>query len=240
MSNANFWNRLFVVTAASPGPSFADFRHVRGSSMRIGRTPRFLLSFHWQTGAGFFGVVALMAALALTPACGQDSPEETADAAAATPAAVSTSPVAKPDLAPAAAAEASGTAKADPEETEAADPSNAAVPDPAADTKADPAGAAKADQPADTTPLRPGSVTARKGGPALKGKSRAPYVSPTKFVPSQLKGLEGECDNLMRLAAVLKAEVDRTTVDVLSVGVVRDASRIEQLAHKMRDERGSQ
>jgi cytoskeletal protein RodZ len=40
--------------------------------------------------------------------------------------------------------------------------------------------------------------------------------------------------NLMKLANTLKSEVDKTTKDTLSVTVVREASEIEQLAHKMR------
>ena len=40
--------------------------------------------------------------------------------------------------------------------------------------------------------------------------------------------------NLMKLANTLKADVDKTTKDTLSVTVVREASEIEQLAHKMR------
>lgn len=39
---------------------------------------------------------------------------------------------------------------------------------------------------------------------------------------------------LMKLANTLKSEVDKTTKDTLSVTVVREASKIEQLAHKMR------
>jgi hypothetical protein len=40
--------------------------------------------------------------------------------------------------------------------------------------------------------------------------------------------------NLMKLANTLKADVDKTTKDTLSVTVVREAGEIEQLAHKMR------
>ncbi len=36
------------------------------------------------------------------------------------------------------------------------------------------------------------------------------------------------------MATDLKSEVDKSTKDVLSVGVVRKAGEIEQLAHKVR------
>jgi hypothetical protein len=43
-----------------------------------------------------------------------------------------------------------------------------------------------------------------------------------------------EAANLLKLANSLKADVDKTTKDTLSVAVVREAGQIEQLAHKMR------
>jgi hypothetical protein len=43
-----------------------------------------------------------------------------------------------------------------------------------------------------------------------------------------------QCNDLVKLAADMKAEVDKSTKDQLSVTVVRKASEIEQLAHKMR------
>jgi hypothetical protein len=42
---------------------------------------------------------------------------------------------------------------------------------------------------------------------------------------------------LLKLAGDLKAEVDKTTKDTLSVTVVRKADAIEQLAHKVRGNR---
>lgn len=46
--------------------------------------------------------------------------------------------------------------------------------------------------------------------------------------------IAGECADLLKLAAALKTEVDKTTKDTLSVTVVRKAGEIEQLAHKVR------
>jgi hypothetical protein len=45
-----------------------------------------------------------------------------------------------------------------------------------------------------------------------------------------------DCANLLKLANGLKAEVDKTTKDTLSMTVVRRAGEVEQLAHKMKDE----
>jgi hypothetical protein len=46
--------------------------------------------------------------------------------------------------------------------------------------------------------------------------------------------IAGECADLLKMAADLKAEVDKSTKDTLSVTVVRKANEIEQLAHKVR------
>lgn len=43
-----------------------------------------------------------------------------------------------------------------------------------------------------------------------------------------------ECADLLKLATGLKAAVDKSTKDQLSVIVVRKASEIEHLAHKVR------
>jgi len=43
-----------------------------------------------------------------------------------------------------------------------------------------------------------------------------------------------ECAQLLKLATGLKAEVDKTTKDTLSIAVVRKAGEIEQLARKVR------
>jgi hypothetical protein len=48
------------------------------------------------------------------------------------------------------------------------------------------------------------------------------------------KRIADDSANLLKLANSLKADVDKTTKDMLSVTVVREAGEIEQLAHKMR------
>jgi len=46
--------------------------------------------------------------------------------------------------------------------------------------------------------------------------------------------ITSQCAELLKLATDLKSEVDKSTKDMLSVTVVRKASEIEQLAHKVR------
>jgi hypothetical protein len=51
---------------------------------------------------------------------------------------------------------------------------------------------------------------------------------------TQKQQIASECSDLLKMATDLKSEVDKTTRDTLSVTVVRKASAIEQLAHKVR------
>ena len=44
-----------------------------------------------------------------------------------------------------------------------------------------------------------------------------------------------EAENLLKLATGLKAEVDKTTQDTLSLPVIRKAGEIERLAHAVRE-----
>jgi hypothetical protein len=48
--------------------------------------------------------------------------------------------------------------------------------------------------------------------------------------------VDWECADLLKLANDLKVAVDKTTKDELSLSVVRKASEIEQMAHKLRDD----
>jgi hypothetical protein len=65
-------------------------------------------------------------------------------------------------------------------------------------------------------------------GPAAKQEAAAALTDPRQ------KQIAEESADLLKLASSLKAEVDKTTVDTLSVAVIRQASEIEKLAHKMR------
>lgn len=53
-------------------------------------------------------------------------------------------------------------------------------------------------------------------------------------VDPRKKRIADDTANLLRLANGLKAEVDKTTPDTMSVSVIRQAEEIEKLAHKMR------
>jgi hypothetical protein len=48
------------------------------------------------------------------------------------------------------------------------------------------------------------------------------------------KQLADQCAELLKMATALKAEVDKSTKDQLSVSVVRKAGEIEQMARKVR------
>ena len=50
------------------------------------------------------------------------------------------------------------------------------------------------------------------------------------------KQLEDDTAKLLALANELKAEMDKSTKDTLSLGVVKKAEAVEKLAHKVRDE----
>ncbi len=65
-------------------------------------------------------------------------------------------------------------------------------------------------------------------GPAAKQEAAAALTDPRQ------KQIAEESADLLKLASSLKAEVDKTTVDTLSVAVIRHAGEIEKLAHKMR------
>jgi hypothetical protein len=51
---------------------------------------------------------------------------------------------------------------------------------------------------------------------------------------AQKQQIASECADLLKMATDLKTEVGKTTKDTLSITVVRKASEIEQLAHKVR------
>ncbi|MGA2571806.1 MAG: hypothetical protein ABSF23_14925 [Terracidiphilus sp.] len=64
-----------------------------------------------------------------------------------------------------------------------------------------------------------------------------PQTETTAGDASRLQ-LANECAGLLKLATELKTEVDKSNADELSVTVVRRASEIEQLAHKVRSANG--
>lgn len=82
----------------------------------------------------------------------------------------------------------------------------------------------------DATPPEGTKETANGIAPA-----GAAGASPNVAAGPPLQGIAAQCVDLLKLAATLKAEVDKSTKDVLSIPVVRDAGEIEQLAKKMRE-----
>jgi len=71
---------------------------------------------------------------------------------------------------------------------------------------------------------------APKAGPAPEPENRGAANAEAEDTVS------AECAGLLKLAASLKTEVDKTTKDELSISVVRDAGQIELMARKMRED----
>ena len=82
------------------------------------------------------------------------------------------------------------------------------------------------------------SPSSEPAGPAL-GPALAPTPSAKQkeldaITDPQKREILDQSANLLKLANSLKAEMDKTTQDTLSVTVIRQADEIEKLAHKMR------
>jgi hypothetical protein len=63
-------------------------------------------------------------------------------------------------------------------------------------------------------------------------------ATPPAVDPSRQQ-VANEAADLLKMATALKSEVDKSTKDTLSVGVVRRANQIEQMAHKARTGSGT-
>jgi hypothetical protein len=62
-------------------------------------------------------------------------------------------------------------------------------------------------------------------------------MSPQELADQQRKDqLAADTAKLLQLANELKAEMDKSTKDTLSLSVVKKAEQVEKLAHKVRDE----
>jgi hypothetical protein len=62
-------------------------------------------------------------------------------------------------------------------------------------------------------------------------------LNPQQAAMQQRKDqLAADTAKLLQLANELKAEMDKSTKDTLSIGVVKKAEQVEKLAHKVRDE----
>lgn len=154
------------------------------------------------------------AAQADTPAPATDNPASQADA----PAPQTVAPASQAGApAPQAAAPASQGDTAAPQSNTAA---------PQTDAQSGPAESDGAAPATENSPPAPAATPAAEAQPA-------PAVPGT---PEEQRRQEvaAECGNLLKMAADLKAEVDKTTKDELSLTVVRKAGEIEQLARKVR------
>ena len=60
-------------------------------------------------------------------------------------------------------------------------------------------------------------------------------ANPEATVAERKKQLSDDSARLLKLANELKAEVDKTDKDTLSIAVIRKADEIEQLAHKVKE-----
>lgn len=78
------------------------------------------------------------------------------------------------------------------------------------------------------------TATTPKPAPAQQDKQQTGSAPADQHTEGGKQEIASECANLLKMATDLKAEVDKTTKDTLSVTVVRKAGEIEQLAHKVR------
>jgi len=67
-------------------------------------------------------------------------------------------------------------------------------------------------------------------------ESTADTSKPTTPQTPQLKQLADDTAKLLTLANELKAELDKSSKDTLSLSVIKKAEQVEKLAHKVRDE----
>ena len=86
----------------------------------------------------------------------------------------------------------------------------------------------------------PGQTAPQQTAPQQTASASAPATAQLENAPpgnsedARKQEITSECADLLKMALDLKAEVDKTTKDTLSVTVVRKASEIEQLARKVR------
>lgn len=90
---------------------------------------------------------------------------------------------------------------------------------------------AAAQQPAQGNVAQPPAAKAPATAEATADTSK----STTPQTPQQ-KQLADDTARLLTLANELKAELDKSNKDTLSLGVIKKAEQVEKLAHKVRDE----
>jgi hypothetical protein len=118
---------------------------------------------------------------------------------------------------------------------QSAQPQQSPPPPPAAQ-QATPAPAQPAPDAQSSPAPAPQDATATSAQPATAAdpaQARPPYPGMTPE-EKRKQQVTDECADLLKLATDLKAQVDKTRKDELSVAVVRKASELEQMAHKVR------
>ncbi len=98
-------------------------------------------------------------------------------------------------------------------------------------------------QPVAPTPPQPAATpqtaTANSASPAPASESASKTSANLATEPAgdgHEQQINGQCADLLKMATALKSEIDKTTMDELSVSVVRKADEIEQLARKLKGE----
>ena len=100
---------------------------------------------------------------------------------------------------------------------------------------------AQESQPAATQKVQPTTATQK---PAVSADSKQQTSDPAKQTKQEKaaaaanerkKQIADESTKLLSMALALKAEVDKTTKDTLSINVIRKADEIEKLAHNVKE-----
>lgn len=82
---------------------------------------------------------------------------------------------------------------------------------------------------------QPGAQQPAPDGPAATAASPPPQPAPDSPTAERRKQLADDSAQLLAMAIALKAEVDKTNKDTLSLHVIRKAGEIEKLAHNVRE-----
>lgn len=93
-------------------------------------------------------------------------------------------------------------------------------------------------QPAQSSAAQSPAAQAAPPAAAAPATTEAPADTskPTTPQTPQQKQLADDTAKLLALANELKAELDKSSKDTLSLGVIKKAEQVEKLAHKVRDE----
>jgi hypothetical protein len=93
--------------------------------------------------------------------------------------------------------------------------------------------------PSPCKPIHPAVLTAPPdANQQMEMREQAQKDSATNFTAANVerkKQISDDSAKLLKLATELKSEVDKTTKDTLSLGVIRKADEIEKLAHSVKE-----